>query len=266
MIKSNITFIGGGNMAFAIAKNMVASNIIKGEEITISDLDKDKLKFLQKELGANVSTDNAKAIQSSSIVVLAIKPQIYRKVYSQFADSLKDKCVVSIMAGVTIDELSKSLPKSARILRTMPNMPAMVGEGMTALCKEHTLKSDEIEFVEKMFISVGQICYVEEHLINAVIGICGSGPAYAFMFIEALADAGVLHGLPRKLSYELATQMLKGSAVAVQKTGIQPAELKDRVCSPGGTTIEAVKSLETNGFRGVVIAAVDECVKKAKRL
>ena len=266
MIKSNITFIGGGNMAYAIAKNMLKSGLVKADETTFADLNKERLEFLKDDLGANVTDDNNKAIKAGDIVVLSIKPQIFRKVYSQFADGLKGKCVVSIMAGVTLEELKEALPNSARILRTMPNMTAIVGEGMTALCKENDLTDDERVFVEKIFESVGKICYIEEHLIDAFIGICGSGPAYVFMFIEALADAGVLHGLPRDLSYELAAQLLKGSAVAVQKSGIHPAKLKDMVCSPAGTTIEAVKSLEKNGFRGVVIEAVDECVNKAKRL
>jgi len=263
---SNITFIGGGNMAHAIAKNMLSGSLVKADETTIADLNKDRLKFLADDLGVNITDDNVNAIKDSAVVILSIKPQIFRKVYSKFADSLKDKCVVSIMAGITLDELKKALPSSARILRTMPNMPAIVGEGMTALCKENNLTDQERDFVEKIFLSVGKICYVEEHLIDAVIGITGSGPAYAFMFMEALADAGVLHGLPRALSYELAAQLLKGSAECVLEANLHPAELKDRVCSPAGTTIEAVKSLEKNGFRGVVIDAVDECVKKAKRL
>lgn len=266
MSKSNITFIGGGNMAYAIIKNMLSSGLVNADDTTIADLNKDRLYFIEEELGVNITDDNISAINGSDIVVLAIKPQVFRKVYDDFADSLRDKCVISIMAGVTMDELSEALPGSTRILRTMPNMPAIVGEGMTALCKENNLTEDELAFAEEMFNSVGKVSYVEEHLINAVIGISGSGPAYVFMFIEALADAGVLHGLPRDTAYELAAQLLKGSAVAVQESGIHPAKLKDMVCSPAGTTIEAVKSLEKNGFRGVVIEAVDECVKKAKRL
>lgn len=266
MIKSNITFIGGGNMTYAIAKNMLEKSLVNADETTISDLNKERLGFLEEDLGVNITDDNIKAIVESDIIILSIKPQIFRKVYSQIADSLRDKCVVSIMAGITLEEMKNALPQSTRILRTMPNMPAIVGEGMTALCKEHNLTEEEIAFVEKIFLSIGKICYVEEHLIDAVIGITGSGPAYVFMFIEALADAGVLHGLPRELSYELAAQLLKGSAITVQESGIHPAKLKDMVCSPGGTTIEAVKSLEKNGFRGVVIEAVNECVEKAKRL
>lgn len=253
-------------MAYAIAKNMLSSGLVKSSGTTISDLNKERLGFLEDDLGVNTTDDNIAAIENSEIIILAIKPQIFRKICHEFADSLRDKCVVSIMAGVTLEELKNALPKSSRILRAMPNMPAIVGEGMTALCKENNLTDEEKEFVENIFMSVGKICYVEEHLIDAVIGICGSGPAYVFMFIEALADAGVLHGLPRDLSYDLAAQLLKGSAVAVQETDLHPAQLKDMVCSPAGTTIEAVKSLEKNGFRGTVIEAVDECVKKAKRL
>lgn len=266
MSKSNITFIGGGNMAYAIAKSMLSSGLVNAEETTIADLNKDRLYFIEEELGVNITDDNISAISDSDIVILSIKPQVFRKAFHEFADSLENKCVISIMAGVTIEEMEKAFPASARILRTMPNMPAIVGEGMTALCKENNLTEDELTFAEKIFNSVGKTAYVEEHLIEAVIGICGSGPAYVFMFIEALADAGVLHGLPRDTAYELAAQLLKGSAVTVQESGIHPAKLKDMVCSPAGTTIEAVKSLEKNGFRGVIIEAVDECVKKAKRL
>ncbi|MBN2879719.1 MAG: pyrroline-5-carboxylate reductase [Clostridia bacterium] len=266
MIKSNITFIGGGNMAYAIAKNMIAEKLSEPGSITVSDPNKGRLKFLSKDLDVKTTSDNASAIESADIIILAVKPQVFRKEYQAFADSMDDKCVVSIMAGVSLDELEEALPDSTRILRTMPNMPAMVGEGMTAFCGRHKLKNDEIELAEKIFSSVGKIFYVDEHLIDAVIGITGSGPAYVFMFMEALADAGVLHGLPRELAYELSAQLLKGSAVSMQETGLHPAELKDRVCSPGGTTIEAVKSLEKSGFRGIVIEAVDQCVKKAKRM
>ncbi|MEX1376139.1 MAG: pyrroline-5-carboxylate reductase [Eubacteriales bacterium] len=266
MIKSKIAFIGGGNMAYAIAKNMLKSGLISPENTTIADLNEERLGFLKEDLGVSTTTQNTEAIEKSDVVILSVKPQIFRKVYSQFADSMEGKCVISIMAGVTVDELEESLPDSVHILRTMPNMPAMVGEGMTALCKENSLDNKEKDIAEKIFKSVGKICYVEEHLLDAVIGITGSGPAYVFMFMEALADAGVLHGLPRDLSYELAAQLLKGSAETVLETKLHPGVLKDRVCSPGGTTIEAVKSLEKNGFRGVVIDAVDECVKKAKRM
>ncbi len=145
-------------------------------------------------------------------------------------------------------------------------MPALVGEGMTVLCNDNDLTLDELNIAKSIFNSVGEVCMVDEYLMDAVIGISGSGPAYVFMFIEALADGGVLHGLPRDLSYKLACQTLIGSAKAVQEANIHPAELKDRVASPSGTTIEAIKSLENNGFRKAVINAVDECVKKAKRM
>ena len=253
-------------MAYAIAGNMLSKGIVRPEDTIISGIDSDRLAFLKEDLNVNVTENNIEAIENSEIIVFAIKPQVFRKVYNEFVDSLEDKCVVSIMAGVTLDELEEALPDSARVLRTMPNMPAIVGEGMTALCKHSSLKKEEKDFVESIFKSTGQICYVEEHLIDAVIGISGSGPAYAFIFLEALADAGVLHGLSRELSYKLAAQLLKGSAETVMQTGLHPAELKDRVCSPGGTTIEAVKSLERNGFRGIVMEAVDACVKKAKGL
>ncbi len=266
MNKYKIAFLGGGNMAYAIAKNMLSKGIVNPDDTMISGINPERLNFLKEDLQVNITENNIEAIEKSDVIVFAIKPQVFRKVYNDFVDSLEDKCVVSIMAGVSLDELEEALPDSARVLRTMPNMPAIVGEGMTALCKNSSLKDEEIEFVESIFKSIGEICYIDENLIDAVIGISGSGPAYAFMFIEALADAGVLHGLPRELSYELAAQLLKGSAVAVQQTGLHPGELKDRVCSPGGTTIEAVKSLERNGFRGIVIEAVDACVKKAKGL
>ncbi len=266
MIKAKIAFIGGGNMAYAIAKNIIANGLVKPGEITISDLNKERLEFLNSDLGVNVTGDNNEAIQKSDIIILAIKPQIFRKAHLHFTEALGNKCVISIMAGVTIEELEGVLPNSVHILRTMPNMPAMAGEGMTALCNGNNLTEDETQIAEKIFKSVGRVCYIEENLIDAFIGISGSGPAYVFMFIEALADAGVLHGLPRDLAYEVSTQLMKGSAAVIQESRLHPGELKDMVCSPGGTTIEAVKSLEKNGFRGVVIEAVDECVEKAKRL
>lgn len=261
-----ITFLGGGNMAFAIAEGMLKSKLVDCKNITISDINADRLKDIAKELSVNTTTDNVKAITDGDVVIIAIKPQIYKKISKDIAKPLANKSVISIMAGVSIDELCGTLDKSTRVLRVMPNMPAMVGEGMTALCTNHTLKGDEYAFAKEVFLSVGEICEVAEHLINAVIGVCGSSPAYAFMFIEALADAGVLHGLSRDVSYKLAAQALKGSAATVQKSNLSPSELKDRVCSPAGTTIEAVKSLENDGFRGTIINAVDACVNKAKRM
>jgi pyrroline-5-carboxylate reductase len=199
------------------------------------------------------------------VLILAVKPNILEKVVKEAGEALCGKAVISIAAGWTSKMLQDLMP-ACRILRVMPNTPALVGEGMTAMSKAHTLTAEESLLAERIFSSFGRAVWVEEYMMEAVIGVSGSGPAYAFMFIEAMADGGVLKGLPRKTAQEIAAQTLLGAAKMVLESGMHPAELKDMVCSPGGTTIEAVRRLEEKGMRSAVMEAVAASADKAESM
>jgi pyrroline-5-carboxylate reductase len=187
-------------------------------------------------------------------------------VLADIKNDLDGKAVVSIAAGWSGDMIKAFIGADKKVLRLMPNTPLLVGEGMTVFETPHTLEDDEFAFVETIFASLGLVERASQRQMDAVTAVSGSGPAYVFMFIEALADAGVLCGLPRAQAVKLAAQTLLGSAKMVLQTDSHPGALKDAVCSPGGTTIEAVKSLEESGFRGAVIKAVEQCAKKSQSL
>jgi len=260
-----IGFIGGGNMAGALANGVIKSGLCKKSEVTVCDINKESLEKYDKEI--TTSTDNKKAIECDYII-LAVKPFILSKVLEELsAYDIKNKVFVSIAAGITTDEIKVILGKSAKVVRVMPNTPAQVAEGMTVIAQpDSCVTSDELLGVVQIFNAVGKTEIMAENMINAVTGISGSGPAYVFMFIEAMADAAVLGGIPRDKAYELAAQTVLGSAKMVLDTGIHPAELKDMVCSPKGTTIEAVAELEKRGFKSAVIEAIKKCIDKANNI
>jgi pyrroline-5-carboxylate reductase len=197
----------------------------------------------------------------------AVKPNVILKVLKDLAGQLKkDVLVVSIAAGVTLDSLASVLGHDRKIIRVMPNTPSLVNEGMTSVTPNVLVEAHEVDEVVGIFESFGKAAVVNEYLIHAVVGVSGSAPAYVFMFIEAMADAAVLGGMPRAQAYQFAAQAVKGSAQMVLETGKHPGELKDMVCSPGGTTIEAVKVLEEKGFRAAVINAMQQCMAKSEAL
>ena len=266
MSKFKISFVGGGNMAEAILSKALESGVMDKSDVTVFDISQPRLEYLNEKYGVSVTTQGKDALASSDIVFLAVKPQYFLNAVSGTEDMYADKAVVSIMAGVTIEALKSTLHKSARILRVMPNTPAMVGEGASMMCSENNLKDDEISYVKQVLGAMGLYEILSEKMMDAFIGIAGSSPAYVYMFIEAMADAGVLNGLPRDIAYKLAAQSVLGSAKMVLETGIHPGQLKDMVSSPGGTTVEALASLENDGFRGTVINAVNACVEKSKYL
>jgi len=261
-----LAFIGGGNMCEAIISGAVHSSVIDPGNITVNDISRPRLEYLREKYGVRTETHYKDAVNQASIVVLSVKPQVFNEISKEISQLLTDKAVISIMAGWGNKKLSALLNKYTRYLRVMPNMPAMAGCAMSVLSTDNTLSEEEYTFAKNLFSSIGQIEELPERLFNAVIGISGSGPAYAYMFIEALADAGVLYGLPRETAYRLAAQTIKGSATMVQSTGLHPGVLKDMVCSPGGTTIQAVKMLEDRALRGTIIAGVEACVKRAEEL
>ncbi len=266
MNKFKISFIGGGNMAEALLKNALRSSILHPNSTMICDINEKRLEYIKSKYGTKTTFLADDAIKYADIIILALKPQHFIKAVEGLSKSFADKAVISIMAGCTTKQLQTNLHETSRILRVMPNTPALVGEGMTVLCKDNNLSEEEFNFAEKLFESVGKISIIDENMMDIVTGISGSGPAYVFMFIEALSDAGVFNGMNRELSYKLAAQTVLGAAKMVLETNIHPGVLKDRVCSPGGTTIEAVASLENDGFRKAVINAVNKCTEKSKYL
>lgn len=258
--------IGAGNMGEAIIRGFKKSNSAESVELFVYDACKEKAEALAAELKLTCASSLEELIDRSEVLLVAIKPNVCTHVFSEHFDRFSGKAVISIAAGWGGEKLKKALPQNARVLRVMPNTPAMIGEGMIVFEAGDTLTEDEKSFAEILFSSVGEVVTVEPKLMDAVTAVSGSGPAYVYLFIEAMADGGVKAGLPRELALKLAAQTVKGSAMMVRQTGVHPGELKDRVCSPGGTTIEAVAVLEQKGLRGAVIAAVDACREKSEKM
>ena len=257
--------IGAGNMGEAILRGYLTS-YASGEKTTVYDPDAEKCAALERDLGVGVASSLQDLIENSDLLLIAVKPNVCAHLFAEQFDHFVNKAVVSIAAGWGGERLRNALPATARVLRVMPNTPAMIGEGMIVFESGDTLTGEERAFAETLFGSVGDVITVEPKLMDAVTAVSGSGPAYVYLFIEALADGGVKAGLPRNIALKLAAQTVKGSAMMVSETGVHPGELKDRVCSPGGTTIEAVAVLEQKGLRGAVIAAVDACREKSEKM
>ena len=258
-----ISFIGGGNMASAILNGILCSGFTSADNITVSDFMPEKLSAFA-EKGVNITSDNMVAAENADVILFAVKPDVLRKILPDFAH-FENKLFISIAAGVKIAELKKGLGKNANVIRVMPNTPATVGEGMTVICESDAEKA-HTDFAVSLFETTGKTLILNEKYIDAVTAVSGSGPAYIYMVIEAMADGGVLCGLPREAAYTLATQTVLGAAKTVLETGEHPGVLKDRVCSPGGTTIEAVYSLEQSDIRGAFIEAVKKCADKSKSM
>lgn len=254
-------------MASAIMRGIIACGIVHPNNIYAFDVDLDKLNRLSAELGICTAKDNCQVVSNSDIVILAVKPNTYSKVLLEIKDCLEERHIlISIAAGISVDFIKQLIGGRCKVVRTMPNTPALVGEGMTALCTNHDLSPKELKAVKDILHSLGKVEEVSENLMDAVTAVSGSGPAYVAMFIEAIADGGVLVGLPRDLAYRMAIQTVIGTARLLSEWGKHPGELKDMVSSPGGTTIEAVRQLEKQGFRGAVIEAVNACALKAKTM
>jgi len=263
---AKIGFIGMGNMGYAILKGLLKE--YSKEDLILTDANAARRQAVSDETGVPSVEDNKTCASRCDYLVLAVKPQYYDPVLAEIADTVTAKqIIISIAPGISIDQLKEKLGADKRIVRAMPNTPALVGEGMTGVCYEAALFSEEERHtIRRFFESFGKMRLVEERLINAVVCVSGSSPAYVYMFIEALADSAVKYGLPRDAAYEMAAQTLIGSARMVLETGEHPGTLKDRVCSPGGTTIAAVSALEECGFRSAVIKAADACYDKCSNL
>ncbi len=262
-----IGFIGLGNMAKAIIGGVLQKGLVAPNEIIGSAQTESTRQKVAEEYGIQVRNSNAAVAKEADIIVLAVKPQFLKVVIADIMDSVdEDKLIVSIAAGKTISWLADEFEKPLKIIRVMPNTPALVGEGCSAVCRNDRVNDDDLNFVIELLESFGKAYTVPESLMDVVVGVSGSSPAYVFMFIEAMADAAVAGGMPRKQAYEFAAQSVLGSARMVLETGKHPGELKDMVCSPAGTTIEAVRALEEGGFRGIVMDAVSACIDKSRSL
>lgn len=260
-------FIGSGNMGQALIKGIVNSGIVSPNRIYVFDLNREKLDLLTKSIGITALASGREVAEKSDIIVIAVKPNIVGNVLEEFKDSISsEKMIVSIAVGVPISFYKGILGHDRKIVRTMPNTPALVGEGMTLISHDGSIGENDLKIVKELFECVGKTEMLDEKLMSEVTALTSSSPAYVFMFIEAMADAAVLSGIPRSLAYKLASQAVLGSAKMVLETGKHPGELKDQVCSPAGTTIEAVSSLEKNRFRYAVIEAMDECTRRAREI
>lgn len=261
-------FIGAGNMGSAILRGLISAQYITADDMAICDLNARKLEELSDEFpGLTCTESDAELAEMCDMIVLAVKPQYMAETIENIFRELSTKAVISIAAGWTVEQLADALEGSgATYLRVMPNTPAMVGEGMTAICEDTTFDQDDFEFAKGIFEAVGRTVVLPEKLFDGVIAISGSSPAYVFMMIEAMADAGVKEGLPRAVAYEMAAQSLLGSALMVLQSENHPAALKDAVCSPAGTTIEAVEELERKGFRAAIMDAMKVCAEKSRSM
>ena len=262
-----IGFIGLGNMATAMIGGILQKGIFQPEEVIGSNRSKDGLEKAKKAFGITAVSTNREVAEKADIVVLSVKPQFYPLVIEEIKDIISEKqIVVSIAPGKTLQWLHDLFGKEIKIVRCMPNTPALVGEGCTGVCHNDLVTGEEMNQVLHILSGFGIASLVEEHMMDAVVGVSGSSPAYVFMFIEAMADEAVAAGMPRKQAYEFAAQAVLGSAKMVLETGKHPGELKDMVCSPGGTTIQAVRVLEERGFRSAVIEAMDACIEKSRSM
>lgn len=263
-----IGFIGLGNMATAMMGGIIESGLCESTDIIGSDNSEECKRRAYENLSITCVKDNVTVVQQADILVLAVKPQVYPTVISEIKDAVNDKqIIISIAPGKTLLYLESSFGRNdLKIVRCMPNTPALVKEGCTGVCKNANVKDDEFETVLKLLGGFGKAYPVGEHQMDAVVAVSGSSPAYVFMMIEAMADAAVAEGLPRNQAYEFAAQAVLGSAKMVLETGKHPGELKDMVCSPAGTTIEAVRVLEDKGFRSSIIEAMKVCADKSRNL
>ncbi len=259
-------FVGAGNMANAIIKGAVEKAVISAKNVFVYDVDKQKTKAMAEEIGIISVGDLKELCEKAKIIVTAVKPNVMAIVLDEMKQHIGSKSIVSIAAGWSVDMIKARIGEDKKVLRLMPNTPLLAGEGMSVFETPGSLSDEETAFIESVFSALGKIDHAPCKAMDAVTAVSGSGPAYVFMFIEALADAGVLCGLPRAQAMKLAAQTVMGSAKMVLDTGSHPGALKDAVCSPGGTTIEAVKSLETDGFRGAVMNAVVKCAEKSQKL
>ncbi|MDD2957011.1 MAG: pyrroline-5-carboxylate reductase [Lachnospiraceae bacterium] len=262
-----IGFIGFGNMASAMINGILESGAASCQEVMASAKSEKTRERIAKERGILPGRTNLEVVEFADVLFLAVKPLYYAEVIGQIKDAVRpEQIIVTIAPGKTLEWLEEQFGKEVKLVRTMPNTPAMVKEGMMGLCRNENVTDEQMKTVCDLCSSFGKTECIPENLMDVVTGVSGSSPAYVFMFIEAMADAAVADGMPRAQAYKFAAQAVLGSAKMVLETGKHPGELKDMVCSPGGTTIEAVRVLEEKGMRSAVFEAMKACVKKSREM
>ena len=263
---AKIGFIGMGNMGYSMLKGVL--NYLNPQDIIFTCLSSEKKEKISNETGVRYAESNAECANSAKYIILAVKPQVYNTVLKNIQNVITEESVIiSLAPGITIAAIKEELGADIKIVRAMPNTPALVGEGMTGICYENgELDFAEKEFVEQFFNSFGKVVTVPEKLMSGVVCASGSSPAYVYMFIEALADSVVKYGIPRQEAYKLVAQTVLGSAKMVLETCEHPGKLKDNVCSPAGTTIQGVAALEEFGFRNAIIKATDKCFEACNKI
>ncbi|MEO7298915.1 MAG: pyrroline-5-carboxylate reductase [Verrucomicrobiota bacterium] len=265
--KLSIGFLGAGKMATALAQGFIEAGLTTPKQVIASDPIDAARKYFAKETGAKVTNSNLEVVRFANILVLAVKPGNVSELLQEIGETVTGKhLLISIAAGVPIAKLESGLSNSARVIRVMPNTPALVGSSATAFALGKSANAEDGKLAEKLFSAVGIAFQLKESLLDAVTGLSGSGPAYVYLMIEALSDGGVAAGLPRDVATKLAAQTVFGSAQMVLETGQHPGVLKDAVTSPGGTTIEGLHELEKGKVRGALINAVRAATEKSKKL
>jgi len=262
----NIAFLGAGKMAEAIIKGVLDAGLYTPEALLASDRSKNRMDFLRKTYGIRTALSNRDALHQAQVIFIAVKPVAVEAVLSEIAPDLGEKLLISVAAGVSISRIAAHLPKGARIIRVMPNAPAKVQAGASVLSPGDGVETEALELALNIFRGIGKAWVLEEGHLDAVTGLSGSGPAFVFVMIEALSDGGVKAGLPRALAQALAVQTVLGAARMVQELNVHPAQLKDLVSSPGGTTIAGLQQLEAGGLRSALMCAVEAATARSKCL
>jgi len=262
-----VGFIGGGNMGEALVRGLIGANVVPADLIAATDVRTERTRELTKQYGIAAHGDNARCVREADVVILAVKPQVMGDVVREIAPAVTARhLLISIAAGVATATIRAALGKDARIIRVMPNTPALVLHGATAIARGRGLERDDLATAEEIFGAVGRVVILDEDLMDAVTGLSGSGPAYVAIVIESLADGGVKMGLDRATAMTLATQTVLGSARLLAETGMHPGALKDMVSSPGGTTIAGISALEEGGLRTTFIRAVERATQRSREL
>lgn len=261
-----IGFIGMGNMGTALLKTIINAKLLSPKNIFVYDISHDKLNKLKNELYVNISANNKSLVDNSDIIILAVKPNIYDTVLREIKDLIdNNKIIITIAPGISIEHV-RNIVSKGKIVRTIPNTPALIGEGITAITYSNDFSDENKKIVQDIFKSCGEIVEIDEKLIDIAMAVSSCSPAFVYMFIEAIADAGVSLGLTRDIAYKLASKAVSGSGSMVLKTGMHPGQLKDMVTSPAGTTIQGVRTLEKYGMRSAVIEAIIASYEKVKSL
>ncbi len=264
---NKIGFIGCGNMGGAILKGVLSAGIVAAENVYVHTGDQQKTEELVSQHQINACMSNREVVEKAEMIILAVKPYLFDAIFAEFKDALNEKKVlVSVAAGQSIENMTRLSTPQTKIVRTMPNTPAMVGSGMSAITPNENCTAEEIAAVMKVFESFGKAEIVPESLMDAIPAVSGSSPAYVFMMINALCDGAVRDGMSRSMALTFAAQAVLGSAKMVLESGMHPEALKDMVCSPNGTTIEAVAKLEEKGFRDAVLAGMKACTDRLKEM